>query len=875
MLQYSHPDINTVHDVQSGFVLPYAQFVFTKNMKTRRLSFTSRRRRSFLLRCVLIFSLLLFLHVTIHSIWPLTSSFFTSWDLGFRKSSFSIPFPRTNPSSDTPHESKPTQDPWSTHPITRLMSLAEDQFRSKLARQSQTLEAAITEYQHRYSMRPPKGFDRWWAFAREHDIVMVDEYDGLMRDLRPFYELRGGGEEVRRRLGAVVGLASVDLVRVRDGVVSTVSSVQADGYVDTEVSARAKGLGSMLGRFAKDLPDMDFPVNAKAEGRVVVPWEKMHAQHDISMNNNTNMYHLHASFKPDWKGEGNVWDAWRRTCPPNSTARKLFSSITGSMSSSSLDLDQNPTTTHPILHAYRELNDPNDPFDSYHPFDPTIAHAHVQTPSQSRCTSISKAVLSSLTSSQFTFSPHTSFHDPSFCDHPHLHYTQGHFFSDWRTLGELYPLMSPAKASGFGDIKIPSHYYYGSTASYTYGWDAAKGEISDVDKDEVAWGSEDDHILQDVSNTTTATSGNETPHKLDKIFWRGATTGGGNNPAGFAGSYHRHRAVRSLGGWDRKGAGDIWVPTPKARKHPSPSSSIIPHSVRQVQSLFRRLVIFPFVSILRSPRLLPLLSDRPGWTHDSPSWAWFKILPPPAPDAQKTSLEHGLADGDNLSDSVLDIPLVGEDSVVDVYGGLTHLSIPYSTLNQEIMDVAFMKVTNPKQYPGGLEKLMRDHRFAEGIPLGGHWKYKYLLDLDGMSYSGRFMAFLASDSVPVKSTVYEEYFSDWIEPWLHYIPLSSGYEEIYNIYAYFSGIPIEVVGKVQSHDDSSGLDLNDSTSKPISKLKYIPGAPDGDARLHRIALAGKQWKKTIGRKVDMEAYVYRLALEWARLCSDDREGMTM
>ncbi|KAJ3817769.1 hypothetical protein F5880DRAFT_1492406 [Lentinula raphanica] len=586
----------------------------------------------------------------------------------------------------------PTQDPWSTHPITRLMSLAESQFRSKLARQSQTLEAAINEYQHRYSMRPPKGFDRWWAFAREHEIVMVDEYDGLMRDLRPFYELRGGGEEVRRRLGAVVGLASVDLVRVRDGVVSTVSSAQADGYVDTEVSARAKGLGSMLGRFAKDLPDMDFPVNAKAEGRVVVPWEKMHAQHDISMSD---LYHLHASFKPDWKGEGNVWDAWRRTCPPNSTARKLFSSITGSIRS------------------------------------------------------ISKAVLSSLTSSQFIFSPHTSFHDPSFCDHPHRHYTQGHFFSDWRTLGELYPLMSPAKASGFGDIKIPSHYYYGSTASYTYGWDAAKGEISDVDKDEVAW---------------------ETPHKLDKIFWRGATTGGGNNPAGFAGSYHRHRAVRN---------------------------------------------------------------------------------------------------GDHLSDSVLDIPLVGEDSVVDVYGGLTHLSIPYSTLNQEIMDVAFMKVTNPKQYPGGLEKLMRDHRFAEGIPLGGHWKYKYLLDLDGMSYSGRFMAFLASDSVPVKSTVYEEYFSDWIEPWLHYIPLSSGYEEIYNIYAYFSGIPIEVVGKVQR------LDLNDSTSKPISKLKYIPGAPDGDARLHRIALAGKQWKKTIGRKVDMEAYVYRLALEWARLCSDDREGMTM
>lgn len=96
---------------------------------------------------------------------------------------------------------------------------------------------------------------------------------------------------------------------------------------------------------------------------------------------------------------------------------------------------------------------------------------------------------------------------------------------------------------------------------------------------------------------------------------------------------------------------------------------------------------------------------------------------------------------------------------------LTHLRVPLSDFNRAIMDIAFVKATNPKQYPGGLSKLMEDHRFAGGVPLGGHWQYKYLLDLDGMSYSGRFMSFLASDSVPVKSTVYEEFFGEWIEPW--------------------------------------------------------------------------------------------------------------
>ena len=77
--------------------------------------------------------------------------------------------------------------------------------------------------------------------------------------------------------------------------------------------------------------------------------------------------------------------------------------------------------------------------------------------------------------------------------------------------------------------------------------------------------------------------------------------------------------------------------------------------------------------------------------------------------------------------------------------------------------------------------------------------------------------------------------------------------------------------------------------------KANPKALDGDAQLRRIARAGRQWKMTIGRKLDMEseslfistmltgvvliecdlpAYVYRLCIEWARLWADDRDAMT-
>ena len=69
---------------------------------------------------------------------------------------------------------------------------------------------------------------------------------------------------------------------------------------------------------------------------------------------------------------------------------------------------------------------------------------------------------------------------------------------------------------------------------------------------------------------------------------------------------------------------------------------------------------------------------------------------------------------------------------------------------------------------------------------------------------------------------------------LHYIPLSQSYQELYNIYAFFSGAT------------PSMLEAANVTNAEPSK------SVDGEQRLRRIARAGKQWKQTIGRQVDME-----------------------
>ena len=83
------------------------------------------------------------------------------------------------------------------HPIPQLMAEAEEKFRHLLSRQSQTLEEAVAEYKKRYGRPPPLGFDEWWHFAKDNNVIMIDEYDGIHDDLAPFWEL--SGEQLRRR----------------------------------------------------------------------------------------------------------------------------------------------------------------------------------------------------------------------------------------------------------------------------------------------------------------------------------------------------------------------------------------------------------------------------------------------------------------------------------------------------------------------------------------------------------------------------------------------------------------------------------------------------------------------------------------------------
>ncbi|KAE8394154.1 hypothetical protein BDV23DRAFT_147968 [Aspergillus alliaceus] len=129
---------------------------------------------------------------------------------------------------------------------------------------------------------------------------------------------------------------------------------------------------------------------------------------------------------------------------------------------------------------------------------------------------------------------------------------------------------------------------------------------------------------------------------------------------------------------------------------------------------------------------------------------------------------------------------------------------------------------------------------VKGMPMKEQYAFKYLPDIDGNSFSGRYRAFLLSTSLPIKATLYKEWHDSRLIPWAHFVPMDSLYMDIYGILQYFIGY--------------KGLDGHDREAE-------------------KIAMDGKAWAEKVLRKEDMQIYVYRLLLEYARLCDDRRDNL--
>ncbi|KAJ6487037.1 hypothetical protein C8R45DRAFT_1145778 [Mycena sanguinolenta] len=94
----------------------------------------------------------------------------------------------------------------------------------------------------------------------------------------------------------------------------------------------------------------------------------------------------------------------------------------------------------------------------------------------------------------------------------------------------------------------------------------------------------------------------------------------------------------------------------------------------------------------------------------------------------------------------------------------------------ELMDVRLAAFAEP--YCGGLSSgcdregiIAKYNMTGRGDPREDVYKFIYALDVDGETFSGRFLGLMRSGSLVFKSTFFEEYFNDWLRPFEHYVPV--------------------------------------------------------------------------------------------------------
>lgn len=145
-------------------------------------------------------------------------------------------------------------------------------------------------------------------------------------------------------------------------------------------------------------------------------------------------------------------------------------------------------------------------------------------------------------------------------------------------------------------------------------------------------------------------------------------------------------------------------------------------------------------------------------------------------------------------------------------------------------------------------------QYTPSIDFQENWNYKYLMDVDGAGFSGRFIPFLLSKSLVYKAGIFREWWDGRVHAWRHFVPVDIRLMELPSLLAYFSGWENRKMA---------------SNSQGVVEVLEQPH----EAEAKRIAEAGREWASKVLRKEDMEIYMFRLLLEWGRLTDDRRDEL--
>ncbi|KAK5938349.1 hypothetical protein PMZ80_009319 [Knufia obscura] len=138
------------------------------------------------------------------------------------------------------------------------------------------------------------------------------------------------------------------------------------------------------------------------------------------------------------------------------------------------------------------------------------------------------------------------------------------------------------------------------------------------------------------------------------------------------------------------------------------------------------------------------------------------------------------------------------------------------------------------------------------------FRSKYLIDVDGHSFSGRWHAFLLSKSLGFKATIFREWHDSRLFPWRHFVPVDNRYDDLYSLLTYFVGY-----GNPPNRDTAASDSLSEGSEDVF--------VPPHQEEAKRLARQGREWANKVLRRDDIEVYMFRLLLEYGRIIDDNRD----
>lgn len=226
------------------------------------------------------------------------------------------------------------------HPVEYLTKNAQREFDQVLRQQSKTLEEAVKEYRRRYGFPPPPHFDKWFEFARENAVQLVDEFDTIHDLITPFWGMTP--KLIRHRAREALGYNN------GNGLIGIAIRKHKVAFIENPNGAewQQNATVDMLSKFIQYLPDMDLAFNVHDEPRVVLQHDdlarlvhKAKRENMPAANATLQLVNSFTASVPDLGNEMRfseakqtrfrsaahqpTWTTSRMSCPPDSPARIL------------------------------------------------------------------------------------------------------------------------------------------------------------------------------------------------------------------------------------------------------------------------------------------------------------------------------------------------------------------------------------------------------------------------------------------------------------------------------------------------------------------------------------------------------------------------